>query len=268
MLGNPPWDPDAKRPVIPGDHAGKPLFEPGDKALFEDTKSRLDAAGDGLDYTIYGYPSGIFGLRLFFNPDFFGPGKGPASARAYWTHQVLETHDRYYTDPKITVDPKLVRPFRVSVSCGFCHIGPHPLNPPADREAPDWANLSSNIGAQYWKPQPAFGNLQTPNSFLFHFWRANNRVRWTPRSSAPIGAPSGTSRSMRRRLPTTATLSSTSTIRSGAMMWTIPVPSPAGPRARSTGWRTSSAAFSASSPGRTDPPRHALFCIGPPSVLI
>ena len=169
VLGNPPWDLGAQRPVIPVDHADKQLFEPGDKALFEDTKSRLDAAGDGLDYTIYGYPSGIFGLRLFFNPDFFGPGKGPATARAYWTHQVLETHDRYYTDPKITVDPKLVRPFRVSVSCGFCHIGPHPLNPPADREAPDWANLSSNIGAQYWKPQPAFGNLQTPNSFLFHF---------------------------------------------------------------------------------------------------
>ena len=169
LLGNPPWDTDAVRPIIPGDHAGKLLFVPGDKALFEATKDKLDAAGDGLDHTIYGYPSGIFGLRLFFNPDFFGPGQAPAAARAYWTRQVLETHDRYYTDPKITVDPKLVRPFRVSVACGFCHVGPHPLNPPADREAPDWANLSSNIGAQYWKPQPAFGNLQTANSFLFHF---------------------------------------------------------------------------------------------------
>ena len=32
----------------------------------------------------------------------------------------------------------------------FCHVGPHPLNPPADPENPKWENLSSNVGAQYF----------------------------------------------------------------------------------------------------------------------
>ncbi len=169
VLKNPPWDADAKRAGRPGDHAGRELFEPGDRPLYEGIVAKLAAMGDGVDYTVYGYPSGIFGLRLFPNPDFFGKGDAPATARAYWKQQVENTNDRYYSDPTIQQDPKLVRPFRVSVSCGFCHVGPHPLNPPRDPEAPDWANLSSIIGDQYWKPQPAFGNLQTGNSFLFHF---------------------------------------------------------------------------------------------------
>lgn len=169
VLTPPPWDTEARRPQRPGDHAGRELFEPGDRALYNDITGKLQKAGDGVDYTVYGYPSGIFGLRMFLNPDFFGKGDAPAAARAYWKRQVEDTNDRYYSDPLIQQDPKLVRPFRISVSCGFCHVGPHPLNPPRDPEAPDWANLSSTIGAQYWKPQPAFGNLQTGNSFLFHF---------------------------------------------------------------------------------------------------
>ncbi|MDB6120430.1 MAG: hypothetical protein JWO08_4211, partial [Verrucomicrobiaceae bacterium] len=44
-----------------------------------------------------------------------------------------------------------------------------PLCPPADPEKPEWKNLSSNIGNQYWKPATAFGNLQQPNNFLYHF---------------------------------------------------------------------------------------------------
>ena len=69
----------------------------------------------------------------------------------------------------MTADPKLVRPFRVGMSCGFCHVGPHPLNPPKDPESPQWANLSSIIGDQYWKPQPIFANRLAPSSFLYHF---------------------------------------------------------------------------------------------------
>ena len=188
VLKSPPWDQDARRAYPPADHTKyqrltadtndyaaqvlaeqSELFEPGDAKVFNETVTKLAARGDGVDYTVYGFPSGIFGLRLFLNPDFFGKGDAPAAARAYWEQRVVSTNDRYYSDPTIQQDTKLVRPFRVSVSCGFCHVGPHPLNPPRDPEAPDWANLSSNIGDQYWKPQPAFGNLQTGNSFLFHF---------------------------------------------------------------------------------------------------
>ncbi len=35
------------------------------------------------------------------------------------------------------------------MSCGFCHIGPSPIHPPADPEHPAYANLSSSVGAQY-----------------------------------------------------------------------------------------------------------------------
>lgn len=198
VLKSPEWDKDAKRPSQPAGHAAyqkypashshttgvkdspeaytedviaaqSALFESGDPELFKKTIRSLAAMGDGVDYTVYGFPSGVFGLRLFLNPDFFGVGEAPAKARSYWKERVEMTNDRFYTDPSINKDPMLVRPFRVSVSCGFCHVGPHPLNPPKDFEAPEWANLSSIIGAQYWKPQPAFGNLQGPNSFLHHF---------------------------------------------------------------------------------------------------
>ena len=127
---------------------------------------------DGLDPTVYGYPSGIFGLRLMLNPDFFAKTDDAAQARKYWKERVEQTNGQYYTSVQIHSDPKLVRPFRVSMSCGFCHIGPHPLNPPKDPEKPDWENLSGIIGAQYWDPQPAFGNLVGRPNFLHHFLKS------------------------------------------------------------------------------------------------
>ena len=188
VLTPPPWDKDAGAYGRPSNHAEyetikadendpygeviaqqSALFKAGDEELFKDTVRKLAAMGDGVDYTVYGFPTGIFGLRMFLNPDFFGPGEYAKRARNYWNERVVKTNDRYYTDPTVTKDPELVRPFRISVSCGFCHIGPHPLNPPKNIEAPEWENMSSTIGAQYWKPQPAFGNLQTGNSILFHF---------------------------------------------------------------------------------------------------
>jgi len=36
------------------------------------------------------------------------------------------------------------------MSCGFCHVGPNPLKPPADPNNPKWENLSSMVGAQYF----------------------------------------------------------------------------------------------------------------------
>jgi hypothetical protein len=35
------------------------------------------------------------------------------------------------------------------MACGICHVGPNPINPPADPENPKWENLSSNVGSQY-----------------------------------------------------------------------------------------------------------------------
>ncbi len=99
----------------------------------------IGARGDNIEVgSYYGYGTGIVGLRLFPNPDF------DARAEARWDPE------RYYTDRSYYEDSDLVRPYRVGMSCGFCHVGPNPSNPPADPNAPEWANLNSNPGAQYY----------------------------------------------------------------------------------------------------------------------
>jgi hypothetical protein len=144
------------------------IFKPGDKQLYDQVLA--DLPKDGVDYNVYGYPSGVVGLRLMPNPDFFGDTPAAAKARDYWKKRVTDsTSDAYYTDTNINADPNLIRPFRPSMACAFCHVGPHPLNPPADPENPRWENLSSIIGNQYWTPKVAFANLTKANNFLHHF---------------------------------------------------------------------------------------------------
>jgi len=86
----------------------------------------------------YGYASGIVGLRLFPNPDF------DEAAAKKWDAK------RFYDDPSYYNDKNLVRPYRIGMSCGFCHVGPSPTKPPDDPENPKWENLSSVVGAQYF----------------------------------------------------------------------------------------------------------------------
>jgi hypothetical protein len=112
----------------------------------------------------YGYASGIVGLRLFPNPAF------DEKAERAWDSE------RYYTDPAYYERSDLVKPYRVGMSCGFCHVGPNPTNPPADPEHPAWANLSSNPGAQYfWTDRIFYWNpVKRDESFvyqLFHTYR-------------------------------------------------------------------------------------------------
>ena len=86
----------------------------------------------------YGYATGVVGLRLFPNPDF------DEKAAKNWDAE------RFYKDPEYYAKKDLVRPYRVGMSCGFCHVGPSPVKPPADPENPKWENLNSNPGAQYF----------------------------------------------------------------------------------------------------------------------
>jgi hypothetical protein len=109
---------------------------------FEDEREypgvEIGARGKNLPVgSYYGYGTGVVGLRLFPNPDF------DAAAEKDWDAA------RYYTDPSYYNNKKLVRPYRVGMSCAFCHVGPSPVNPPADPENPQWGNLASNPGAQY-----------------------------------------------------------------------------------------------------------------------
>jgi hypothetical protein len=105
---------------------------------------------------IYGRSSGIVGLRLFPNPKF------DEKARKHWDVAKYRNDENYYNDPN------LVRPYRVGMSCVFCHVAPHPLNPPADPEAPRWENLSTTIGAQYFRMRAVFGNLLHEDNFIYH----------------------------------------------------------------------------------------------------
>ena len=106
---------------------------------------RVDTEPKGIDPVVYGKSSGIVGLRLFLNPKFDETSSAyDQDAVDHWDAE------RYYTDPNYYLDKELERPYRVGMSCAFCHVGPHPLHPPADPENPQWKNLSSNVGAQYF----------------------------------------------------------------------------------------------------------------------
>ncbi|MDO3387037.1 hypothetical protein QWI17_14420 [Gilvimarinus sp. SDUM040013] len=100
---------------------------------------KIGARGENIEVgSYYGYGTGIVGLRLFPNPEF------DETAEANWDPV------RYYTDPEYYDNKDLVRPYRVGMSCGFCHVGPNPTNPPQDFNNPEWSNLNSNPGAQYF----------------------------------------------------------------------------------------------------------------------
>ncbi len=103
----------------------------------------------------YGYATGVVGLRLFPNPDF------DEAAAKKWDAE------RFYTDPSYYLSKDLVRPYRVGMSCAFCHVGPNPLNPPADPENPEWENLSSNVGAQYFWVDRIFTWSNDQSSYMF-----------------------------------------------------------------------------------------------------
>src|SRR5215831_10229084 len=97
---------------------------------------KIGARGQNIPAgSYYGEPSGVVGLRLFPNPAF------DAAAAAKWDPV------RFYDDPAYYQNKDLVRPYRVGMSCGFCHVGPSPINPPGDPENPKWENLASNPGA-------------------------------------------------------------------------------------------------------------------------
>jgi len=131
---------------------------PGEYGLWLD---RRVAPPEPFDPRVYGRPSGIVGLRLFLNPAF------DAAAHARWDPE------RYFTDPAYYGDPGLVRPYRVGMACAFCHVGPNPIHPPADPDHPEWADLSTHTGAQYFRAGGVFANLLGPDDF---FWQVLNAM--------------------------------------------------------------------------------------------
>ncbi len=109
----------------------------------------------------YGDATGIVGLRLFPSPNF------DAAAELRWDPEGS------FTDPSYYNDKDLVRPYRVGMSCGFCHVGPNPSKPPQDPEHPKWENLNSNPGAQYFWVDRIFTYDADPSSFAFQLFHTS-----------------------------------------------------------------------------------------------
>lgn len=106
----------------------------------------VEPESSAIDPKVYGRSTGIMGFRLFPNPAF------DDAAKKKWDAA------RYYHDPDYASDPQLVRPYRVGISCGACHIAFNPLSPPADPANPKWENLASVIGNQYLREGRTFAH--------------------------------------------------------------------------------------------------------------
>ena len=97
----------------------------------------VEPESEAIKPEVFGRATGVLGFRLFDNPAFTG------EAAKNWNAE------KYYSDPKYATQKGLVRPYRVGVACGSCHIAFNPSNPPADVNNPKWENLASAIGNQY-----------------------------------------------------------------------------------------------------------------------
>ena len=127
--------------------------KPDEYGLWLDEQVEPEPAG--IDDKIYGKPSGVLGFRLFPNPEFDG------EARKKWDGA------RFVSDPHYYSNNTLVRPYRVGVACGACHIAPNPSNPPADPENPRWENLASAIGNQYIREGKVFAANVEKGGFFY-----------------------------------------------------------------------------------------------------
>ena len=101
----------------------------------------------------FGTSTGVLGLRKFPNPR-FDPAKWDKlnGSRATWDgyRAVLATGALSPAEPATRLfDASVEPPFRIGMSCGACHIGYDPLQPPADPSNPRWENISSLVGNQF-----------------------------------------------------------------------------------------------------------------------
>jgi len=123
---------------------------------------KIGARGKNLPAgSLYGYATGIVGLRLFPNPAF------DEAAAKKWDPE------RYYSDPTYYKSKELIRPYRVGMSCAFCHVGPNPVRPPDNAERPAWASLSSNVGAQYFWIDRIFSWEADPSNFVYQLFHTS-----------------------------------------------------------------------------------------------
>jgi hypothetical protein len=128
--------------------------QPDEYGLFIDVPREAGSKYDidkRLDIPTYGISSGVMGIRLFKNPKF---------DRTKWDA------NKYWNDPNYYKNPNLERPYRVGMACSFCHVGVDPVNPPADPNESDYANLSDYVGQHYLKIWEVFGHELPSSNFI------------------------------------------------------------------------------------------------------
>lgn len=112
----------------------------------------LDRMKDGTltwDPEKFGYASGVIGLQIFKNEQ-FNPKK--------WSLA------RYMDDPA-SVEP----PYKIGMSCAFCHVGFNPLTTVSNPAEPKWEDLTSAIGNQYLREALIFGQDIPSSSFIYQY---------------------------------------------------------------------------------------------------
>jgi hypothetical protein len=137
--------------------------KPDEYGLWLDEQTEPEPEATAIDQKVYGKPSGVLGFRLFPNPKF------DAEARKKWSGE------RFMNDPAYYNNNKLIRPYRVGVACGSCHISPYPINPPANPEEPRWENLASAIGNQYISEGRVFAPNVTKGGLFYEMLLAQPR---------------------------------------------------------------------------------------------
>ncbi len=111
----------------------------------------------GIDEAVYGKPTGVMGFRLFPNPEF----ENSEAAKQAWSGE------KFVSDPEYWNRKDVVRPYRIGVSCGSCHVSMNPVHPPADPANPAWENLASAIGNQYIREGAVFACNVVKGGFFY-----------------------------------------------------------------------------------------------------
>lgn len=112
--------------ICPGDEellkfVGKKGYR--DPACSMDANPKLESAC-GLEF---GTSVGVIGFRKFPNPRF--------------NSKTWKGWDKWNIQ-----DASVEPPFTFGTTCASCHVGFDPKHPPANREAPEWANIDGTIG--------------------------------------------------------------------------------------------------------------------------
>ncbi|MEM7354172.1 MAG: hypothetical protein AAF657_25435, partial [Acidobacteriota bacterium] len=66
-------------------------------------------------------------------------------------------------------------PFRIGLTCGVCHLGFSPTNPPEDPRNPAWDNVDSMVGNQYLNETIFYSGAVTEEDFEWHILKSQAR---------------------------------------------------------------------------------------------